>query len=274
MKDPHVVSLTYRVDKAETVDFDKAPPLPPVDRGAFRIILEAYKAKVEMVDHFASVDEARSAVWQFLHAWELSADIRAPYERFRFVYETAEVVDRRPPEIQGSVLVASTGELLLTGYPVELRLGRAEWPAPPQDLEISPDAEAIWRRWLGVREKQEKLLAAAYWALTMLEAAPAVATPARVATPAKPRRIANKRRDASAFFNVDLDVLNKIGELSSTKGGEDEERKAGTTPLSSAERQWLEAAFQALVRRVAERAYYGGPPPRPLTMSDLPKLTP
>jgi hypothetical protein len=121
LNDPHVVSLTYRIDKAETVDFDRAPPLPPIDRGAFRVTIDAYKAKVEMVDHFASVDEAKRAVQPFLRAWELNADLRAPYEGFRFVYETAEVVDRSPPETQASVLVAATDTLLITGYPPELR---------------------------------------------------------------------------------------------------------------------------------------------------------
>ena len=47
MSDPHVVSLTYRIDKAETVDYEKAPPLT-VDKGGFRVTLDAYKAKIEM----------------------------------------------------------------------------------------------------------------------------------------------------------------------------------------------------------------------------------
>jgi hypothetical protein len=114
LNNPHVVSLTYRVDKAETVDFDKAPPLPTVDRGAFRVNLDAYKAKVEMLDHFASVDQAQRAVEPFLHAWELSADLRAPYERFRFRYETAEIIDRSPPGTPGSVLAPATGGLFIT----------------------------------------------------------------------------------------------------------------------------------------------------------------
>lgn len=83
-----------------------------------------------------------------------------------------------------------------------------------------------------------------------------------------------KRQDASAFFNVDLDVLNTLGELTSARGGGEEGRKAEgrLAPLSPAER--VEAAFRALVRRVAEQACYNGPPPDALTMANLPKLTP
>jgi hypothetical protein len=159
----------------------------------------------------------------------------------------------------------------VTGMDAVIHVGRAKWPDPPQELKVSNDADALWRRWWRHREeKREPLLSAAYWALTMLEAAPGLAVPA------KPRPSSKRRRATSAFFNIDLDVLNMIGELTSTRGGNDEERKAEgrATPLSPVERQWLEAAFRELVRRVAEQAYHGGPPPCPLTMGDLPKLTP
>ncbi len=75
MNDPHVVSLTYRIDMADTVDFDRAPP-KTVDQGAFRVMLDAGEAKIEMVDHFASVEEAKQVVAPFLRAWELEMDLR------------------------------------------------------------------------------------------------------------------------------------------------------------------------------------------------------
>ena len=77
MGDPHVVSLTYRIEKAETVDFDNAPPRS-VECEAFRITLDAYKAKAEMLEHFAFVEQARGVVDPFLRAWELSADCINP----------------------------------------------------------------------------------------------------------------------------------------------------------------------------------------------------
>jgi len=270
MNDPHVVSLTYRIDVADTVDFDRAPP-KATDRGAFRITLDAYLATVEMVDHFASVEEARKVVDPFLRAWELEVDLRDTGDRFRFVYQTAEIVDRNPPATGDVAVTLGRGTIALAGMDVVVHVGRSEWPEPPQDIAVSPDADVLWRRWRRYRaEKQESLLAAAYWALTVLEAAPGVAAPV------KPRRSSKRRQTASAFFNVELDVLDRIGELTSTRGGDDESRKheGRSAPLSPAERQWLEAAFRALVRRVAERAYHGKPPPNMLRMSDLPKLTP
>jgi hypothetical protein len=81
-------------------------------------------------------------------------------------------------------------------------------------------------------KNERKLLAAAYWALTMLEAAPGPA-----ATAPTPLRTSKKRQAAASFLNIDLNVLNKIGELTSTRGGEGEERKAGTNPLSPYEKK-------------------------------------
>jgi hypothetical protein len=267
MNDPHIVSLIYRIEKAQTVDFDKAPPRS-IDCGAFRITLDAYKAKVEMFDHFALAEQAREVVDPFLRAWKLSVDLGESGDRFKFVYERPEVIDRNPagkPNFLYGVVKFNVVE-----KPV-VHVSRDKWPDPPQELKVSPDADVLWRRWWRHREQeQEPLLSAAYWALTMLEAAPGLAAPA------KPRPSSKRRQAASAFFNIDLDVLNMIGKLTSTRGGNDEERKAEgrATPLSPAERQWLEATFRVLVRRVAEQAHPGGPPPKPLAMSDLPSLTP
>jgi hypothetical protein len=95
MADPHVVSLTYRIEKAETVDFDKAPPRS-VECKAFRITLDAYKAKAEMLEHFRFVEQAREVVDPFLRTWELSVDVTNPDDRFSFVYESPEIIDRDP----------------------------------------------------------------------------------------------------------------------------------------------------------------------------------
>lgn len=274
MNDPHVVSLTYRVRHSDTVDFDKAPPRS-VDRVSFRITLDAYKAKVEMVDHFASAEEARRVVDPYLRAWQFEADLHDPSDAFRFIYESAEVVDRSPPPSGEPIVgaIAQTAASARVQAYATIHASKGKWPQPPQDLELSFDADAMRRRWVRHWVKQgEPLLAAAYWALTMLEAAPGVAT-ASMRPASKPtRRRSKKRLNASAFFNIEYGVLDKLGDLVSTRGGDDEGRKAEgrTAPLSPAEKEWVKAAFRAIVRRVAEREHHQGPPPQQLTMSDLP----
>ena len=276
MNDPHVVSLTYRVRHSDTVDFDRAPPVS-VDRGSFRITLHGGKAKVEMVDHFASEEEARKVVERYLESWQFQADLNDPGDAFRFTYEAAEVIDQSPPPPGGTI--SGSGAMTAAAASVRAeftaRASKGAWPKPPQDLELSFDAETMRRRWIRHCVKQgEPLLAAAYWALTMLEAAPGVATPSMrpgSKTRSKHRR-SKKRLNAGAFFNIEYDLLDKLGDLVSTRGGEEEGRKAEgrITPLSSAEKEWVKAAFCAIVRRVAEREHHKGPPPRPLTMKDLP----
>lgn len=262
----------YRVEHSETVGFQKAPPLT-VDQGAFRVEIDAGKMKIEMVDHFATVEEARARVQPFLDAWELEADLNDPSDRFRFIYERPEIIDRAPSR-DGTVMLTATGLIVAVamGTPT-LHVGRAKWPEPPVSVALSPDVDSMRRRWVRYSIKQgEPLLAAAYWALTMLEAAPGVATPAMRSAGNPTRRPSKKRLNASTFFNIDYDVLAKLGELVSTRGGDDEARKAEgrSAPLSPAEKEWVKAAFRAIVRRVAEREYHKCPPPKPLTMKDLP----
>jgi hypothetical protein len=264
MNDPHVVALTYRIAHSDHVDFKKAAPLT-VAGSTFGVSIDAGRARVEMLEHFATEQEARNAVESFLRAWELAADLRHPEDRFRFVYERPEVIDRNPPE-GGVVINLQAANAVMAGLVVTAHASRAGWPEHPTDLALSPDVEALHRRWLGYLDGKEPLLAAAYWALSMIEATPR----------ASGVRGRSAREDASQFFNIDLNVLKKLGELTSARGGVEEGRKAEgrAAPLTRSERKWLKAAFKALVERAALRARHGAPPPTPLTMDDLPKLTP
>ena len=190
MNDPHVVALTYRVEHSETVDFKQAPPLT-VDRGIFRVTIDAGKATIEMIDHFDSVQAARAVVDPFLREWELAADLKHPEERFRFVYERSNVIDQSP-STSGARIQVPTAHIIMTGFDVVMHVGRRQWPEPPVGIALSPDVETLRRRWLGyVLEKEEKLLAAAYWALSMIEAAPGPSTAS-----SGPRM--TKRREAEA----------------------------------------------------------------------------
>jgi hypothetical protein len=263
MNDPHVVSLTYLVKHSDIVDFKKARPLT-VDTSAFRVTIDAGRARVEMLEHFATEQEALAMVEPFLRAWELRADLQDPSDRVRFVYERPEVIDRAPSGDR-IVRASGVGSSISSGW-AKAHVSRAKWPEAPSDLAMSLDAEALHQRWLGYLDKKEPLLSAAYWALTMIEAAPGAAGV----------RCSSVRKDASRFFNIELDVLKKLGELTSTRGGVEEGRKAEgrATPLSRSERKWLAAAFKRLVERAALRAHYGAPPPTPLAMQDLPDLMP
>jgi hypothetical protein len=267
MNDPHVVALTYRITHSEHVDFKKAPRCQ-AGTNAFCVVVDAGRVGVEMIEHFGTVQEARNVVEPFLRAWELAADLKHPEARFRFVYERPEVIDR-DPHTGGAVIHVPTAYTIMAGLEVLAHASRERWPEPSSDLALSPDAEALHRRWLGCLDGKETLLGAAYWALSMIEAAPGPSQP-------EGPRMTKRRRNAGAFFNIDADVLSTLGHLTSARGGVEEGRKAEAreAPLTRSERKWLKAAFKALVERAARRAHYGAPPPVPLTMDDLPKLAP
>lgn len=59
-----------------------------------------------------------------------------------------------------------------------------------------------------------------------------------------------------ARFAIDEAVLAEIGHLSTTRGGTDARKREGTARLlSPEERQILDQAVKAIIRRVAEREY-------------------
>ena len=61
------------------------------------------------------------------------------------------------------------------------------------------------------------------------------------------------RKRAAAAYRVDLEVLDRIGELSSTKGGSSARKREGVNmPLTDDERRFLERATIRLIRRLAE----------------------
>lgn len=70
----------------------------------------------------------------------------------------------------------------------------------------------------------------AYFCLTLLEAT------------------AGSRNDAAELFSVDIQVLRKIGELTSKRGDRTNARKASSTqPLTGIEEAWLDAAIKTVI---------------------------
>ena len=148
----------------------------------------------------------------------------------------------------------------------KLTLSVSEYPAPPSDIALSPEAETMYHRYMGYRQRQEPLPAMAYFCLSMLEDPPAGNS--------RERKInGNKRKVAAKKYRIDEGVLNKIGELSSKRGEVDARKREGTDlPLSSAERSFLDRAVKAIIRRVAEWEHAPGDNLPELSWSDLPPL--
>jgi hypothetical protein len=81
-----------------------------------------------------------------------------------------------------------------------------------------------------------------------------------------------RRKNAALHFCVDADVLMKVGELSTTKGGPDARKAEGASEdFTEKDRVWLESALKALIRRAAQKVH-SSEGWQKITMDDLPSL--
>jgi hypothetical protein len=249
VRDPHVVSLRYRLVVDESSGFENAVPLDG-ESPQFRYHLEADMLVLDMKEHYGLVAEARDAVGAWLRAWEVADGLDRGSAEFRFVYDSAEVVDRDPPP-PGTIqsLSASVHAFVRASDSARLQVNRSEYPQPPTGFQVSPDVETmLWRRYEGYREGKEPLLAMAYFCLTLLE---------ERASGAKHSR----RPKAARRLNIENAILDRLATWAANRGGEATARKlrAGSQldELTASEVRWVEAAVRALIRR--EGKWSGSP---------------
>lgn len=257
MRDPHVVSLGYRLVSDETVTFSKQAAPVEAESDGFKVRLADDSLVVEMLDHHASEESARVAVEPYLRAWEISHALQVGGQpEFRFEFVRAEVIDRDPPPpgtpqtIELSALVHGRAIVSAT-----LSVERGLLPEPPSTFVVNSDVETLWVRWRAYRDGREPLQGMAYFALTVLE-------------------MHGGRRAAAARFHIEKTVLSTLGRLASEAGDLTTARKAraATRPLTPQETAWIEATVIAIIRRVGEVAAASGAAETRLTMADLPAL--
>jgi len=254
MRDPHVVSLRYRLETDGSVDYTKAPPLDD-ERDAFSLYLADDTLTCEMKRHFASVAEARAVVDPFLRAWELDVALRRGRGELSFVYEDAEIIDRDPPP-PGSpqVVLAGVAEAIALAGEATVHISRGKYPEPPKHFRITPDVETLWHRYEGYLEGKEPLLSMTNFCLTCVQSR------------------AGSRKEAARKYGISQKILNRLGEWASDKGNYEQARKfrENNPPLTKAEESWIEAAVKALIRRMGE--YEPMASLKQITMNDLPEL--
>ena len=257
MNDPHVVSLTYRVVPVVAPDCEirYVDPEPlEIDRPGFRGRLEDQELVLKPKDHFPTVQSARAIADRFVRGWEVDAHLahRSPALAFEFVM--GDVVDRDPPPL-GSSQSASVEGAATSGGCLIACVTRSTYPEPPVDFEFTRDVEVLWDRLEGYPTGREPILSMASFCLRWIE------------------MLAGGRREAAKLLRVDYPVLDKLGELTSTRGGPRTARKVknGTPlqPLTLIEEAWIVWCLEALIRRVGEAATDSA---TRLTLGDLPRL--
>ena len=260
MNDPHVERLHYRIETGETVAFEN-PPDVSWETPNCTITLSGGEAVVAMKTHLATEQAARAVVDPLMRGYELHAAILGgglPEVTLKFV--RADIVDRNPPPAGHYVLQAGTGGVLITGGTVTMLVTRRSYPQPPTRFSASPDVEILWRRYQAHRRGAESLTAMAYFSLTVVEASVGPG---------------GARRRAAAQYNVQFDVLDRLGYLTSEVGDEETARKWGrqaARPHTGSEKAWMNAVVLKLIRRLGEYAADPSAPMESITMKDLPGL--
>jgi hypothetical protein len=255
VNDPHVVSLTYRLEVGENLHFNNPPRLNH-ETEHFTVVLENGALVVAMKEHHPTVKSAQERVGPFIRSWELDNELQYGANAMRFVYETAELIDRNPPPPGAfrGIQAADGISVSVAGVAAKMSVGKAAYPPPPSTFVASPDVITLWNRFQGYREGKEPLPAMAYFCLTVLEAR------------------GNGRTGAAKLYQVHEGVLRKLGELTSHRGDDTTGRKFLPTrpPLTPQEAGWVEDVMRALVRRVGEHAT--GAPLRQINMGDFRSL--
>lgn len=254
MRDPHVEAVYYEIGTAsDNISYDNPPPMAfGNDIGKFN--LADCKLTVELLDHFPDEQSARQLVDTFLRSWETQTDLTAHLGQIRFKFQKSKIIDRDPPA-RGEAHVAhvTVRSMITVGEKATVSLKCNKYPGPPDAFATTGDVDLAHARWVRFREGKEPLQSMAYFVLTLIE------------------RLSGSRKKAAQVFQIDLDVLRKIGELSSTKGDANTARKAKFVDMTGAENGWLEAGIRRVIVRIGEHA--SGSPLTKITLADLPKLS-
>ena len=262
MNDPHVVSLVYRVEHGNSVNYREAKPLVR-DEPAFRLEVKDNQARFELKDHFATEEDARNAIKDYVDDWEFDACLEHGPDYFRLEFDSAQIEDRNPPPPTPGVRniamtfrgAPGTGSVALTSVV-------HNYPAPPSGVHFGdPNVQTMHQRYMGYRRGNEPLASMAYFCLSVLEHSTG-------------QKEKGRRKAAAQEYQINPSVLAKIGKLSSEKGGLDARKGVGVDKdFTNQERAFLKQAIKRIIRRAAEKVHSPDKALPQISLSDLPTLS-
>ena len=253
MNDPQVVALIYHIEHGDSVNYKDAKSFFH-DEPEFQVKIKNKEVCFEFKRDYDTEAEARESIDEYIRVWELDAGLRHGPDFFKLKFDRAKIEDRNPTP--GVIEVAGT----ITSGPVimsaTLTIAPPEYPSPPSGLSIDTDVQMMYDRYMNYRRNRESLVSMAYFCLTILEYR------------------SKTRRAAAQYYKIGSRVLNKIGEISSKKGGRLEARKRDGVKydLTAQEHRFLEEAVKKMIYRAAEKANDPAKSLSQITLSDLPPL--
>jgi len=258
MNAPHVTTLRYRIIPHHNVDYNNAPPVVE-HTDDFLLRIQGEGAIFEMKKHFASAEEARKVVDEYLGAWEMLIGLEHDPGDLSFAFQKAQVIDLSPPpqaNKQLNLQAHISGHSVTPSVSVHISFDK--YPSRPQNFVVTPDVETMYLRYNAYRHNRESLTSMAYMCLTILELG------------------ASGRKEAAKQYSIEFSVLDILGRFCSTKGDPTEARKAPRDgkflPLTQGEKGWIIEVIKALIRRAGEWAYDRSANLPKLSLADFPKL--
>ena len=242
MNDPHVVALFYRIEHGETISYSQTLPLERVE-SAFTVTVKDKQVRFDLTTPCATEKAARKCIEKYVSDWELHTQFERDPDAFSLKFVRAEWEPGPQP-----VRLSATFTGIVPSLP-------RNYPKPSMNAPFDPDTETLHRRYVGYRSGREPLASMAYFCLTVLE------------------MNAGNRTKAAQKYQIGKRVLNKVGELSETKGGSEARKAKGLArELTAAEHHFLEQAVKKMIRRAAEKAHDPAKHLAKILLSDLPPI--
>ena len=248
MNDPHVVALLYTIEHGRSVDYSKAKPLDH-EETSFCVKIDNKQVRFEFKEHYATQDDARKAIEDYIRTWEFDAGLRMGPNSFKLKFDRAQIEDRNPTP--GVVELSAHIRAGVPTITATLTVVPPCYPPPPSEVMLTPDVQTMYDRYMGYLQGKEPLTSMAYFCLTVLQHP-------------------NGRSDAASRYGITLEVFNKIGYLSSKKGGRRARRAHGKdNDLTGQDRRFLKEAIKVVIRRAAETAHGPDRDLPEISLSDL-----
>ena len=265
MNAPHIKAIHYFIEHDDSVDYRNVAPLVFED-DLFRVKAEKVEVTFEPKNHYATEEEARSAVEGLVRRWEFEAALRVGSRSFKLTYARVTVVDRDPPPLPPGVVRVDPVAFHFRVSQPQVRVTKmlAEYPVLPSVQTLKPDdpnASVMLSRLDLYRQGRDPLGDVANFCLTVLEYSALQLAGGK----------GNKRKAAANHYRIAVTILNRVATLSSKKGGPVARKAEGRDDaFTPGEARFLEAAVTAFVRRAAENAADPNGNLPFITMADLP----
>ena len=265
MNDPHVKAIHYFIEHDDSVDYRNVAAVVYEDE-LFRVKADKAEVIFEPKKHYGTEEEARRAVEGFVRRWEFEAALHVGSRAFKLIYARVDIVDRKPPPLPQGVVRADPVAFHFRVSQPRVRVTKMvpEYPALPPVQALEPDdpnASVMLSRLDLYRQGRDPLGDMANFCLTVLEYSALQLAGGK----------GSKRKMAANYYQIEEKVLDRVGELSSTKGGSVARKAEGRTdPFTKEETRFLESAATAFTRRAAEKAADPSGKLPLTTMADLP----